>query len=283
MKYHKCSETALYRIEEVQILDSFQDKKRIVVKVGTSTLTHSTGMLNIRRIEKFVKVLADIKNAGKEIILVTSGAIGVGVGKLGLKHKPVDTPSKQACAAIGQCELMYVYDKIFSEYNHTVAQVSLTRDIIENENRKLNVQNSFEKLLELGAIPIVNENDTVSVEEIEFGDNDTLSAIVASIVKADALIILSDIDGLYDKDPRNNEDAKIIHTVDVIDDNIKALAGDKGSSFGTGGMITKIQAAEIATSAGIQVVIANGSNDDILYDLMDGKQVGTKFSIKESV
>ncbi|MDF2566773.1 MAG: glutamate 5-kinase [Oscillospiraceae bacterium] len=283
MKYHKCSETALYRIEEVQILDSFQDKKRIVVKVGTSTLTHSTGMLNIRRIEKFVKVLADIKNAGKEIILVTSGAIGVGVGKLGLKHKPVDTPSKQACAAIGQCELMYVYDKIFSEYNHTVAQVSLTRDIIENENRKLNVQNSFEKLLELGAIPIVNENDTVSVEEIEFGDNDTLSAIVASIVKADALIILSDIDGLYDKDPRNNEDAKIIHTVDVIDDNIKALAGDKGSSFGTGGMITKIQAAEIATSAGIQVVIANGSNDDILYDLMDGTQVGTKFSIKESV
>lgn len=258
-------------------MECFQKSRRVVVKVGTSTLTHNTGLINIRRIEQFIKVLADIRNSGRDLILVSSGAIAVGVGKLGLKERPADTPSKQAAAAVGQCELMYLYDKLFSEYNQNVAQVLLTRDVFETEKRNVNVHNTFMRLLEMGAIPIVNENDTVSVEEIEFGDNDTLSAMVATIVDADALIIISDIDGLYDDNPRINPKAKLIHRVEQIDERIKSLAHGAGSARGTGGMVTKINAAEIACPKGIDVAIVNGSDPAVLYDLFDGKQVGTHF------
>lgn len=253
---------------------------RVVIKVGTSTLTHKTGLLHIRRIENLVKVIADIKNSGREIVLVTSGSVGVGVGKVGLSGKPEDIPTKQACAALGQCELMYVYDKHFSVYNHSVAQILLTRDVIDDNKRKLNVQNTFNRLLSLGIIPVVNENDSVSVEEIEFGDNDTLSALVARLVSADALVILTDIDGLYDKDPRKYSDAKLIHNVDEITDTIRSAAGDRGSSLGTGGMITKVDAASIATAAGITTVVLNGEDPRILYDLFEDKTVGTKFTAK---
>lgn len=248
---------------------------RIVVKVGTSTLAHKTGLMNIQRMERLVKVLADLKNSGKEIILVSSGAIGVGVGKMGLKEKPTDTPAKQACAAIGQCELMYCYDKYFSEYNHSVAQVLLTRDIIDSPERKQNVVNTFQNLLHYGVVPVVNENDTVAVEEIVFGDNDTLSAIVGSLVGADLLIILSDIDGVFDQNPRVNPNAKLIPHIPEITDSIRALAGDHGTSLGTGGMVTKITAAQIGLNAGFPTVILNGSRPENLYDLLEGKQVGT--------
>lgn len=258
-------------------MEAFVNAKRVVIKVGTSTLTHESGQIHIRRIEKLVKVLADIRNSGREVILVSSGAIAVGVGKLHLRQKPADTPSKQAVAAIGQCELMYLYDKLFGEYNHIVSQVLLTRDILEGEERKRNVVNTFQKLLELDSIPIVNENDTTAVEEIEFGDNDTLSAIVAVLCGADALVILSDIDGLYDGDPRQNPTAKLIDEVYHVDDHILALAGGAGSSRGTGGMITKIHAAQIACGAGIHMVIMNGSEPLDLYRLFDGESVGTHF------
>lgn len=256
--------------------------KRIVIKVGTSTLAHKTGMLNIRRVEELIKVISDLKNSGKEIVFVTSGAIGVGVGKLGLSKRPTDMPTKQACAAIGQSELMYIYDKHFTEYNHNVAQVLLTRDIIESEKRKENVVNTLERLLELSVIPIVNENDTVSVDEIEFGDNDTLSAIVGNLVGADLLIILSDIDGLYDADPHINKDAKLIHEVTEIDETIIGLAGGKGSALGTGGMQTKIHAAQYCLEAGFPMAILNGSKPKNLYDLLDGKPIGTVFYTKKS-
>lgn len=262
-------------------MEAFLNAKRIVVKVGTSTLTHASGQINIRRIEKLVQVLADIKNSGREVILVSSGAIAVGVGKLHLRQKPADTPSKQAVAAIGQCELMYLYDKLFGEYNHVVSQVLLTRDILEEEGRKRNVINTFHKLLEYSSIPIVNENDTTAVEEIEFGDNDTLSAIVAMLCGADALAILSDIDGLYDSDPKQNPTAKLIEEVHIIDDHILALAGGAGSSRGTGGMVTKIHAAQIARGAGIHMVIMNGSDPLNLYKLFDGEAVGTHFFPEE--
>ena len=258
-------------------MKKISDRKRIVVKVGTSTLTYSTGMLNIRRIELLVKILSDLKNCGKEIILVTSGAIGVGCGKLGLKTRPTDTPTKQAIAAIGQCELMYFYDKQFSFYNHTVAQVLMTKDIIEDRVRRINCENTLSKLLNIGVIPVINENDTVSVEEIEFGDNDTLSAIVADLVDADLLVILSDIDGLYDKDPHKNANAKLISRVEKIDDSIISLAEDSSSEHGTGGMITKIHAAQIANENGIDMVIMNGKDPNVFYDLFENKPVGTIF------
>lgn len=257
-----------------------KNAKRIVVKVGTSTLTHKTGLLNIRGVEKLVKVLADIRNSGIELVLVSSGAVGVGIGKLGLEKKPEDTPTKQACAALGQCELMYTYDKYFSEYNHNVAQVLLTKDITEKPEQRKNVVNTFDCLLKMGSIPIVNENDTVSFEEIEFGDNDTLSAIVATLVCADALIMLTDTDGLYDKDPHKNPDAKLINVVSDINDDIRRAAGKRGSTLGTGGMITKVQAAEIAVNSNITTIIANGTPPEILYDILDGKTIGTKFEVK---
>ena len=250
---------------------------RIVVKVGTSTLTHSTGNLNIRRVEKLCKVLSDIKNAGHEVILVTSGAIGMGVGKLSLKERPQDMPSKQAVAAVGQCELMYTYDREFSAHNHVVAQILLSAYDVENEQRRNNFHNTIFRLLELGALPIVNENDTVATEEIAIGDNDTLSAIVAVSAGAELLVLLSDIDGLYTADPRSCPDAALIPEVHQITPEIIALAGGKGSSLGTGGMATKLRAAQIACDAGIDMIIANGIDPDILYDITDGKSVGTKF------
>ncbi len=253
------------------------EAQRVVVKVGTSTLTHSTGLLNIRRVEQLVCVLSDLKNAGKEIILVTSGAIGVGAGKLGMRKRPSDMPTKQACAALGQSELMYVYDKCFSEYNHNVAQVLLTRNIIEDARRKENVTNTLSRLLSLSVVPVINENDTVSTEEIEFGDNDTLSAIVSSIVGADLLIILTDIDGLYDSDPHQNPAAKRIPRVRVLDDAVMAAGGSKGSEFGTGGMAAKLHAAQICMQQDIPMIIMNGCRPSKIYDLLDGGDIGTLF------
>ena len=251
---------------------------RIVVKVGTSTLTHATGMLNIRRVEHLCKVLSDLKNAGHEIVLVSSGAIGMGVGKLALREKPKDIPTKQAAAAVGQCELMYTYDKLFSEYHHTVAQILLTGSDVRDEQRKLNFHNTLFKLLELGAIPILNENDTVATEEIVIGDNDTLAAIVAVSAGADLLILLSDIDGLYTADPRKRADATLIPYIEEITPEIRNLAGGSGSDLGTGGMSTKLRAGDIATEAGIDMVIANGANPELLYRIVAGESVGTRFA-----
>ncbi len=250
---------------------------RVVIKIGTSTLAHKTGLLNIHRVEELCKVISDLKNAGNEVILVSSGAIGMGVGKLSLAEKPSDIPTKQAAAAVGQCELMYTYDKLFSEYNHTVAQILVTGDDIEHTDRKVNFINTMARLLELGALPIINENDSVSTNEIEIGDNDTLGAIVATALNADLLIILSDIDGLYTADPKKDGNAKLLHTVNEITPEIEKMIGGAGSSLGTGGMITKINAAKIACEKGIDMVIANGENPNILYDIIDGKYVGTRF------
>lgn len=240
-------------------------------------MAHKTGLLNIRRVEELCKVMSDLKNAGNEVILVSSGAIGMGVGKLSLNEKPADIPTKQAAAAVGQCELMYTYDKLFSEYNHTVAQILVTGDDIEHTDRKENFINTMARLLDLGALPIINENDSISTAEIEIGDNDTLGAIVATAINADLLIILSDIDGLYTSDPRKNEGASLIHTVDNIDEKIEAMIGGVGSSLGTGGMATKIKAAKLVTRQGIDMVIANGNDPTNLYDIVKGKNVGTRF------
>lgn len=248
--------------------------KRIVIKVGTSTLAHPTGRLNIRRVETLVKVLADIKNTGKEIILVSSGAIGVGAGILGMKERPRETVAKQAAAAVGQSELMNVYADEFGKFGHTVAQILLTKDVVDNEKSNINAQNTFMKLLELGALPIVNENDTISTEEAEFGDNDNLSAVVALLSKAELLIILTDIDGVYSANPREVRDAKKIEILEDIDGMMKN-AGGAGSSHGTGGMITKLEAAKTARTGGIHTIIASGENPEELYDLLEGKPVGT--------
>lgn len=250
---------------------------RLVVKIGTSTLTHATGHLNIRRVASLCQVISDIKNAGHEVILVSSGAIGMGVGKLGLLKRPKDIPTKQAAAAVGQCELMYTYDKLFSEYHHTVAQLLITGADIASETRHQNFSNTLNRLLELGALPIINENDTVATEEIVIGDNDTLAAIVAKSVNANLLVLLSDINGLYTADPRKNPDAKLIARVEELNEEILSLAGVSGSDQGTGGMITKLQAARICLDAGCNMIIANGSEPLNLYDIMDGKDVGTLF------
>ena len=258
---------------------------RIVVKVGTSTLAHATGRLNIQRMERLCRVLSDLKNAGHEIILVSSGAIGMGVGKLNLPGRPADMPSKQAAAAVGQCELMYTYDKQFTEYSHTVAQLLLTGEDIKSEQRSRNVRSTLSRLLELGALPIINENDAVATDEIgvenTIGENDSLSAIVAAAIGADLLVLLSDIDGLYDKDPRRHPDARLIPTVKRVDDELFTLAEDSSTGLGTGGMITKLRAAAIATEAGCEMVIANGSKPELLYDIADGKPVGTRFLRKK--
>ena len=251
---------------------------RVVVKIGTSTLAHSTGHLNIRRVETICKVLSDIKNSGHELILVSSGAIGMGVGKLGLRERPKDIPTKQAAAAVGQCELMYFYDKLFGEYHHTVAQLLITGDDVQNGTRHENFSNTLNRLLELGALPIINENDTVSTKEIVIGDNDTLAAIVAESVKANKLILLSDIDGLYTADPHTNPDARLIPVIWSIDDSIMALAGGSNSTQGTGGMVTKLQAAKICMNCGCDMIIANGSKPTNLYDILEGKSVGTTFT-----
>ncbi len=250
---------------------------RIVVKIGTSTLAHKTGHLNIRRVEELCKVMSDLKNAGNEVILVSSGAIGMGVGKLSLTSKPTDIPTKQAAAAVGQCELMYTYDRLFSEYNHTVAQILLTGEDVGDVTRRKNFENTMCRLLELSVIPIINENDSISTAEIEIGDNDTLGAIVATAINADLLIILSDIDGLYTADPHQNADAQLLHKVEKIDESIEAMIGGVGSKLGTGGMATKIKAAKIVTKQGIDMVIANGDTPSYLYDIVDGKNIGTRF------
>ena len=257
------------------------ERKRIVVKVGTSTLTHhKTGRLNIRRVEKLVKTLADIYNAGHEVMLVSSGAIGLGMGKLGMTERPRDTPGKQACAAVGQCELMNLYDGLFADYSISVAQMLLTKYILLDDQRE-NVENALERLLSMGAVPIVNENDTVAIDqlELEVGENDTLAAMVAGIAKADLMIIMSDIDGLYDCDPRKSAEAHLIPVVHEIDDNIRELAGGAGSKFGTGGMKTKIHAVELAYESGIDVVLMNGRKPERLYDLFENKKVGTLFTL----
>lgn len=251
---------------------------RIVVKIGTSTLTHATGHLNIRRVEALCKTLSDIKNAGHEVIMVSSGAVGMGVGKLGLRQRPKDIPTKQAAAAVGQCELMYVYDKLFSEYHHTVAQLLITGDDTKNETRHQNFTTTLFRLLELGALPIINENDTVATEELGIGDNDTLAAIVASSVNADLLILLSDIDGLYTADPHTHPEAVLLHRVTKIDDEIRALAGVSNGTQGTGGMVTKLRAAEICLNSGCDMVIANGNDPEGLYAILDGQEVGTRFT-----
>ena len=256
---------------------------RIVVKIGTSTLTHSTGHLNIRRIEQLCNCLSDIKNAGHEVIMVSSGAIGMGVGKLGLQARPKDIPTKQAAAAVGQCELMYTYDKLFGEYNHTVAQLLITGDDVADDTRHQNFSNTLNRLLELGALPIINENDTVATAELGIGDNDTLAAIVAQSVKADLLVLLSDIDGLYTADPRKDPNAKLISRVEKLDESILALAGVSGTNLGTGGMVTKLQAAKICMACGCDMIITNGKDPQNLYDIVDGKAVGTTFTEKAYV
>lgn len=258
---------------------NISEKKRIVIKLGTSTLAHKTGKLNIRRMTNLVRVISDLHNSGKEIILVSSGAVGLGAGKLGLPEKPKETRMKQAVAAIGQCELMHIYDDMFEKYSVTVAQILLTKTIINNPDHSRNFQNTIESLVGMDVIPIVNENDTIAIDELELeiGENDSLSAIVASLSNADLLLILSDIDGLYDDDPRINPDAKPISVVDEITPEIERAAGGAGSSFGTGGMSTKINAAKIACGAGIDMVIMNGNNPELLYDLFEDKEIGTIF------
>ena len=255
---------------------------RIVVKVGSSTLAHATGQMNIRRVERLCKVMSDLKNAGHEMVLVSSGAIAMGVGKLRLKERPRDIPTKQATAAVGQCELMYTYDKLFSEYNHTVAQILLTGSDVDHAERRQHFRNTLFRLLEMGALPVINENDTVATDEIVIGDNDTLAAIVAREISADLLILLSDIDGLYTADPRKDASAALIPRVDEITPEIIALGGGNGSSLGTGGMATKLRAAQIATQAGADMIIANGENPDALYDIIDGKPIGTRFTARRT-
>ena len=255
---------------------------RIVVKIGTSTLAYATGQLNIRRVEELCKTMSDIRNAGHELILVSSGAIGMGVGKLGLRTRPRDIPTKQAAAAVGQCELMYVYDKLFSEYHHTVAQLLITADNLSNETRHANFTNTLNRLLELGAVPVINENDTVATDEIVIGDNDTLAAMVAESVEANLLVLLSDIDGLYTADPHADPTARLLPVVHRVDDGIRALAGVSNTDQGTGGMVTKLRAAEICLNCGCEMVIANGREPMLLYDIVEGKPVGTRF-VGESV
>ena len=250
---------------------------RITVKVGTSTLTHATGRMDIRRVEALCKTLSDIKNAGHEVILVSSGAIGMGVGKLNLARRPADMPTKQAAAAVGQCELMYVYDKLFQEYSHTVAQILLTGEDLRDERRHQNFANTLQRLLELGALPVINENDTIATDEIAVGDNDTLGALVAVSVKAELLIVLTDIDGLYTADPRRDPSARLIREVREITPEMLKGAGGGGTALSTGGMATKLAAARICMDAGTDMVIVNGAQPAAIYDVLEGKDIGTRF------
>ena len=254
---------------------------KIVIKVGSSTLTHETGALNLRLIDRLARCISEYRNLGHEVVLVSSGAQATGFAKLGISEKPKETAKRQAAAAIGQSRLMAIYERFFADYGYDVGQILLTKDVVENEERKQNVINTFHELLQYGCIPIVNENDSVEVEEIKFGDNDTLSAVVAVCIEADLLILLTDIDALYSGDPRKDPTAKPIPVVTEITDAIRALAGDAGSDKGTGGMITKIHAAEIANAAGIPMQIASGADPDILYEILDGKEIGTRFLPKK--
>ncbi len=260
---------------------SILDKcSRIVVKIGSNTLTHATGNLDLRRMELLVRILSDFKNRGHEVVLVSSGAVAAGISRLNLGRRPESTEEKQALAAIGQAALMQVYEQFFATYGHTVGQMLMTKDIIDNDIRRTNAKNTFRELLKLGCVPIVNENDPISVEELKFGGNDTLSAYVALVCGADILINMSDIDGLYDCDPRKNPSAKLIDRVDIIDDTVISYAGGAGTDRGTGGMITKIKAAQLVTDAGIPMLIVNGKNPEVLYAISDGKHVGTYFAAR---
>ena len=257
--------------------------QRIVIKVGTSTLTHETGRLNLHNMDCLARTLSDLEGMGHEIILVSSGAIAIGTAKMGLKERPTELRMKQAAAAVGQCMMMHLYDKFFQEYNRVVAQILLTGEDVDAPVRAEHLHNTFESLLELGIIPVVNENDSVSSAEIEtgkckvLGDNDTLSAVVARLVRADLLVLLSDINGLYDSDPRQNPEARLIHRVTAVTPELKATAGGTGTWRGTGGMVTKLTAAETALAAGVDMVITNGANMEALYDIVEGKDVGTRF------
>lgn len=258
-------------------MNNFSKHKKIVIKIGSSTLTHSTGRLNLRRIELLVKTLSDLKNSGKDIILVSSGAVSAGIAKAGLGHRPYSLEEKQAMASIGQSELMKIYDRFFSDYGHTVAQILMTRDVVDMENRRIAAENTFNTLLSMGCVPIVNENDAVSTDELgQFGGNDILSAHVARLCHADLLVNLSDVDGLFDSDPRVNPDARLIGTVKDISQYINC-AGDAGSEHGTGGMRAKLVAAQMVTSIGIPMLITNGENPEVLYDVMEGRARGTYF------
>lgn len=257
---------------------TLKDKKRVVIKVGTSSLTHSeTGQLDFIKMEKLVRELADLNNRGKEVILVSSGAIAVGRKAIGMKERPSSLAVKQACASIGQARLMMIYQKLFMEYNQTASQILMTKNTLVNEVNRGNARNTFETLLEMGAIPIVNENDTVSTYEIQFGDNDTLSAVVSALVQADLLILLSDIDGLFTDDPNRNPEARFIEYVDRVDERFEKMAKGSSSDVGTGGMSTKLGAARLATSAGADMIIANGADMDIIHRIMDGERIGTMF------
>jgi len=263
--------------------DEFRHKRRIVVKVGTSTLTHENGAANLRRIDRLCRVLSDISNTGRDVVLVSSGAIGVGMGKLKIGSRPGATADRQAIAAVGQCELMQIYSKTFAEYSHIVGQILLTRDVVSHDYSRSNVINTIETLLKMGIIPIVNENDSVTTEELEdrnnsgFGDNDTLSAIVASLVGADLLVNLTDRDGFFSEDPNVNPDAAFINYIEDITPQIERAAGGVGSTRGTGGMETKIEAAKAAMSMGIDMVLANGSDPAVIYDILEGQETGTYF------
>lgn len=258
--------------------ENIMDKKRIIVKIGSSSITHpQTGALNLTKLEILVRELCDLRNTGKEVILVSSGAIAVGRQAIGFHHRPKNVTEKQACAAIGQAQLMMIYQKLFSEYGHRAAQILMTKDTMINDLSRKNAENTFEELLQLGVIPIVNENDTISTYEIEFGDNDTLSAVVTALVHGDLLVLLSDIDGLYTDDPRKNAEAVFIDTVEQLDDHLMHMGKGSGSDVGTGGMATKLSAAQIATASGADMIIANGEDFHVLHKLVQGEKIGTLF------
>ena len=257
----------------------FSARKRVVVKVGTSTLAYKTGNINLRRTKKLVQVLSDLKNSGHDVILVTSGAVGVGAGSIGLAKKPTEIPMKQACAAIGQSRLMSFYSSEFARYNHTVAQILATRDVFSNKTRRENIYNTMHTLLSMGVIPIINANDSVSVEQLDFDENDTLSALIAGVCGADLLVMLTDVEGLYDRNPSEPE-AKLIPVVNRITDSMIAAAGEKGSELASGGMLTKIEAASIAGAENIPSVIIQGEDPGILYDLFENQAVCTLFDLK---
>ena len=263
----------------MNLRDNLKDKKRIVIKIGSSPLTHTeTGRLNLMKMEILVRELADLHNQGKDVIVVSSGAIAVGKSAMGLSHKPQELDERQACAAVGQARLMMIYQKLFAEYSQTAAQILMTKYTMINRATRVNARNTFDRLLSMGAIPIVNENDTISTDEIEFGDNDTLSALVAALIDADVLLLLSDIDGLFTDDPNQNPQAEFIDIVEKIDAHLESMAkGSSGTSVGTGGMATKLKAAHIATSAGADMVIANGADFHIIHKILQGRNYGTLF------
>ena len=269
--------------ESVNFMGLFKNCHRIVVKVGSSTLTHASGALNLRRIETLVRVLSDLKNSGKQVVLVSSGAVSAGVAKAGIRRSPDNIGQKQALAAIGQSELMKIYDRFFSDFGHTVSQILLTRDVLDNPHRRSLAESTFENLLTMGCVPIVNENDPVSTDELtKFGGNDILSAYVAEVCHADILINLSDVDGLFDKDPRAFADAILVSRVESVTDEMIESAGGAGTDRGTGGMTAKLKAAKISTDAGVPMFIMNGENPEILYTLLDGGVVGTYFPVKKN-